>query len=975
MDFTVNQSYAGFKLIQKETIEELNSLAMVFEHEKNGAEVLVMENDDDNKVFSATFRTPPKNDHGVAHIMEHSVLCGSKKYPVKEPFMEMVKGSLQTFLNAMTYPDKTMYPVASRNAKDFRNLMSVYLDAVFYPHITEEIFMQEGWHHEMEADDQAIVYKGVVYNEMKGVFSSPESILDRYLDHSLFPDSPYGFESGGDPKSIPDLTYQEFKEFHEKYYHPSNCRLFFYGDGDTLEYLQFVNDKYLQDFERAQVDSSIPLQKTFSSPKREVIHYPVSEGESLDKKTFVSMGMKLGLSTDHEHCMGMSILSYLLLGTSASPLRKALMDSNLGSEIIGGGFDDHRAETVFAVGLKGSEEENEEQILDLIFSTLKGLVENGIEEDMIQSAVNSIDFKLREANFGGFAKGIVYNIQALGSWLYDEDPLIHLRYDEQMQKIKTESKNRYFEKLIEQNLLNNKHQSVLIAKPQPGLAGEAESEMKDKLGQLKNSLNDDEKQDLVKKTKALQELQMTPDSPEALATLPMLDLSDINRSSESFPLEIKKESSPCILYHDLFTNNIAYTQIGFNTQGLAMDQIQYLPLLGRLVMGMGTNKRSYVEMSQRIGIHTGGIRPWHFSSSPIDNREEIISYLFFSGKGLMEKLDDLFDIFKELFAELNFSNHKRLVEIIRSSKADMEDSIVPHGNQYVLSRLKSYHSKLGQFDEYIDGITYYRFLQDLLKRVEKDPGEVAEKFMTTAKTIFSRQNVLINLTGEEKHYALFEKQIDALMDIFPDTPSTPQDLQFSSEFENEGFLTASTVQYVGKGANLYDMGFQHSGQFDVLKSLLGTSFLWDRVRVRGGAYGSSSTFDLYSGDFNFVSYRDPNLGETLDVYDEATDYLKQLDLSEAELNKLIIGCVGHLDPPFTSDRKGTISMIEHLTGRNHSMKQKHRDEMLSTQVEDLKAFAPLFQEIKEKGKVCVLGNEEKIRDNEPVFKELVKVFE
>ena len=956
-------------------IEELNSLALVFEHEKSGAEVLALENDDDNKVFSATFRTPPKNDRGVAHILEHSVLCGSKKYPVKEPFMEMVKGSLQTFLNAMTYPDKTMYPVASRNAKDFGNLMSVYLDAVFYPNITEEIFMQEGWHHEMESPDQGIVYKGVVYNEMKGVFSSPESILDRYLDHSLFPDSPYGFESGGDPKDIPDLTYQEFKEFHEKNYHPSNCRLFFYGDGDTQEHLQFLNDEYLQNFDQIEVDTAIPLQKTFTSSKREVIHYPVSDGESLEKKTFVSLGMKLGLSTDHEHCMGMSILSYLLLGTSASPLRKALMDSELGSEIIGGGFDDHRAETMFAVGLKGTEEENEAKIIDLIFSTLNGLVDKGIEEDMILSAVNSIDFKLREANFGGFAKGIVYNIQALGSWLYDADPLIHLRYDEVMQRIKSESKNRYFEKLIEQNLLNNPHQSILIAKPKPGLAAEQEAEMMEKLDQLKNSLKDDEKQDLVKKTHALQESQMTPDSPEALATLPMLDLSDINRESEAFPLDIKRESSPRILFHDLFTNNIAYTQIGFNTQALPLDLIQYLPLLGRLILGMGTNKRNYVEMSQRIGIHTGGIRSWNYSSTRMGKRDQIISYQFFSGKGLMEKLDDLFDIYKELFGELNFSNHKRLVEIIRSTKADMEDSIVPHGNQYVLSRVKSYHSKLGRYDELTDGITYYRFLQDLLKRVEKDPAEVAEKFLATANILFSRDNVLVNLTGEEKHYPQFEKQISALMDIIPDNKSTPQDLQLNSGQENEGFLTASTVQYVGKGANLYDMGFEYTGKFDVLKSLLSTSFLWDRVRVHGGAYGSSSSFDYYSGDFTFVSYRDPNLQETLNVYDETADYLNQLELSEAELTKLIIGCVGHLDPPYTPDRKGTISMIENLTGRDHSQKQKHRDELLSTQVADLKGFAPLFQEIKENGKVCVLGNEEKIRSAEPVFEKLVKVFD
>jgi len=470
MSFETDQIYSGFKLIKKEFIRELKSQSLFFKHEGNGAEVLVLENDDDNKVFSVAFRTPPENDRGVAHILEHSVLCGSKKYPLKEPFIELIKGSLQTFLNAMTFADKTMYPLASRNHKDFKNLMSVYLDAVFYPNITEETFMQEGWHFELESPDKEMIHKGVVLNEMKGVFSSPESIIDRQLSHSLFPKTAYGFESGGDPVSIPDLTYDEFKEFHRKHYHPSNSRIFFYGDGDTLKYLEFLQAEYLKNFDRMEVNSSITIQRKFSKPKRKVIQYPVAKEESLDKKTFILTGLKLGKSTNYEHCLGFNILSYLLLGTAASPLRKALIDSELGSEIIGGGFDDYRLETVFAVGLKGTEAEHEEKIMDLIFSTLRGLVKNGIEEDMIESAVNTMDFRLREANFGGFAKGIVYSIQALGSWLYDADPTMHLKYDTLMKKIKRKSKNGYFEKLIERYLLNNNHQSTLVAIPKPGLA-------------------------------------------------------------------------------------------------------------------------------------------------------------------------------------------------------------------------------------------------------------------------------------------------------------------------------------------------------------------------------------------------------------------------------------------------------------------------------------------------------------------------
>ena len=975
MSFETDQIYSGFKLIKKEFIRELNSQSLFFRHEGNGAEVLVLENDDDNKVFSVAFRTPPENDRGVAHILEHSVLCGSKKYPLKEPFIELIKGSLQTFLNAMTFSDKTMYPLASRNHKDFRNLMSVYLDAVYHPNITEETFMQEGWHHELESPDDEMIYKGVVLNEMKGVFSSPESIIDRQLSHSLFPKTAYGFESGGDPVAIPDLTYGEFKEFHRKYYHPSNSRIFLYGDGDTLENLKFLQEEYLKNFDRMEVDSALTIQRKFSKPKRKVIQYPVAKDESLDKKTFVLTGLKLGKATNYEHCLGFNILSYLLLGTAASPLRKALIDSGLGSEVIGGGFDDQRLETVFAVGLKGTEANHEEKILDLIFSTLRDLVENGIEEDMIESAVNTVDFRLREANFGGFAKGIVYNIQALGSWLYDADPTTHLKYDALMKKIKRKSKDRYFEKLIEKYLLNNNHQSTLIAVPKPGLAKKQDAKIKKKLKEIKTSLSADEVNQIVESTRTLQELQMTPDSPDALATLPRLKLDDVQKEGEEHPIEIKSECSPKILFHDLFTNKIAYVQVGFNTHTVPMELIQYLPLFGRMVLGMGTKKSDYMEISKRLGIHTGGIHSWHFSSSPVADRQQVISYQFFNGKAVMEKLEIFFELLGELLGEVSFDNHKRMVEIIRSAKADMEDSIVPHGNQYVLSRLQSYQSRLGQFDEMTDGITYFKFLEQLLERAEKDPSEVAEKYRQLAGLLFTKENTLFNITLENKDYSRVQKQIDRLMEVIPNaTSEEPVQWNLEPVPNNEAFLTASTVQYVGKGANLYDLGFKYKGQFGALRSLLSTGFLWEKVRMQGGAYGSSNSFDFFTGDYGLVSYRDPNLSETLDIYDQIADFIANLDFPDEELQKLIIGCMGKLDPPLTPDRRGSVSMIDHLTGRTHAMKQQFRQELLSTRLEDLKAYAGLFLKIKESGNVCVLGNEEKIKKSKPLFNELVNIF-
>ena len=974
MGFELNKSYSGFRLTKKEEIAEIKSLGLFFEHDVTGAELLVLENDDDNKVFSATFRTPPENDTGIAHILEHSVLCGSKNFPVKEPFVELMKGSLQTFLNAMTFPDKTMYPVASRNRKDFFNLMNVYLDAVFYPNISEETFKQEGWHYELNTPEDKIVYKGVVLNEMKGEFSSPESCIDRQLAHSLFPSTPYGYESGGDPKCIPDLTYADFKDFHKKHYHPSNSRLFLYGDGDTQSYLEFLQEKYLQDFERMDVNTSIAHQRSFRKPKRKTLTYPISSHESLEKKTYVLVGTKLDKAINHEHCLGFSILSHLLLGSSASPLRKALITSELGSEVIGGGFDDNRADTIFAVGLKGTEPEHENKVLALIDSTLLDLAENGIEEDMVRSAVNSIDFRLREANFGGFPKGIVYNIQALGSWLYDKNPFTHLRFEKVMRKIKKRMHEGYFEDLIRRYLIENNHRSILVAVPKPGLGKKLEARERKILKTVKGKLSADAIDNLIAETKKLQELQLTPDSPEALAALPSLEIQDVPKEIEKYPLEIKNQGDSKILFHDLFTNDIAYIQIGFNTHSVPDEMIPYISLLGTLVLGMGTGRHSYTEISKLIGMHTGGIRTSHFSSATVQDRYQVLSYTFFSGKALLEKVDSLFDIFDELLGDSSFDDHKRLVEIIRSAKSDMEDSIVPHGNHYVLSRLQSYQSRLGQFDELTDGITYYRFLEQLLERVEKDPGEVADRFRQVAERVFTRKNAFFNITATQKDYRKIEKRIGGTVGILSDKDWNVEEWNLKAVPLNEGFLTASNVQHVGKGANLYNLGFKYSGKFEVLKALLRTGFLWDRVRVHGGAYGSSNAFDFFTGDYSLLSYRDPNLAETLEVYDEVADFLNHLELPSEELTKIIIGCVGKMDPPLTPDLKGKASMIDHLTGRTHEMKQKFREELLSTRIEDLKGYAPLFEKIRDGGHICALGNEDKLKKSKSIFSQLVKVF-
>ncbi len=974
MKLELNDSLHGFRLILRERVKETQAETLMFEHEKTGAQLMFMDCEDDNKVFSITLRTPPANDRGVAHILEHSVLCGSKEFPVKEPFVELMKGSLQTFLNAMTFPDKTMYPVASRNEKDFFNLMHVYLDAVFFPRITEETFMQEGWHYELTDKDAALEYKGVVFNEMKGVFSSPENILDRYLAHSLFPKTTYGYESGGDPKVIPDLTYQEFKDFHTRYYHPSNSRLFIYGDCVIDQCLKFIDAQYFSKFSKQKVNSSILFQRKFSKPKRREVQYAVSKDESLEKKTFVVVGMKLGKSTNQEHCMGMEILSHILLGTAASPLRKALMDSELGTEVIGGGFDDNRAETMMAVGLKGTEKEHETKIIELIFSTLKDLSEKGIDPDVVQSSINTIDFKLREANFGGFPKGIVYNIHALGSWLYDADPLMHLKYDRLMKKIKKRMSEGYFESLIQKHLLGNTHQSIVVLTPKPGLEEKEAAKLRKQLREVKKTLGEEELDQLVEKTRTLQELQLAPDSPEALDSLPSLSLGDCNRESQEFPLEVKRKDGPQVLFHDLFTNKIAYTQMCFDTRSVPQSHIQYLPLMGRLLLGMGTRKRDYVELSKQVGINTGGMSGSHYTFSTLTDRQGVSSYLNVSGTALMEKSGELFDLFQEVLMERSFYDHKRLLEILRSTRANLEASIIPHGNQYVLSRLQAYGSNLGRFDETTDGLTYYYFIKNLLERAEKNPEEVADEFEGVAGKIFTRDNLLVNLTAKGKDLGKLLKHSDQLADAMPAGTSSNQLWNVDAPPEDEAFLTTSTIQYVGKGINLYDLGFEYTGKFEAVKAILRTGYLWDRVRVQGGAYGCSLSFDSFTGDLGLVSYRDPNLGETLDVFDGIGHFLEHLELSSKELEKIVIGAVGNLDPPLTPDRKGAISKTEHLTGLSREIRQKRRDELFSVTLNDVRGFADWFNQLRDQGRICVLGNESKIKKEKKRFQHLVQVF-
>lgn len=697
MSYCVNQVYHGFKLLEEKKLEDINSTARIFAHEKSGARLLSIENDDDNKVFSISFRTPPESNNGLPHIMEHSVLCGSRKFPTKEPFIDLLKGSLNTFLNAMTFSDKTMYPVASRNDKDFYNLMDVYLDAVFYPKIYSipEILMQEGWHYELGSKDDDITYRGVVYNEMKGALSSPESVLMRKVQESLFPDTPYYFESGGDPDNIPELTQEKFIAYHKKYYHPSNSYIFLYGNGDIDKELGFIDDNYLKDFDKADVDSKISVQMPYNKVKEVKYYYPIGEDEDENNKTYVSMNFATGKSTDKEMYLAMGILSDILLGTTASPLKKALVDAEIGKDVFGI-YDNSVQQPTFSIIVKNSNENMKEKFKKVVYDTLNGLVQNGIDKKLIEASINSNEFRLREADYQGLPKGLVYSIKCMDSWLYDSDPLMHLEYESTLNKVKSALTTDYFEKMIDKYILKNTHASIIVLSPQKGLSESRAEEVKKNLKEFKDNLSDGQLQDIIESTSRLKTRQETPDTKQNIEKIPLLKLSDINKTAEKIPEEIKEADGVKVLCHPMFTNGIAYVDLLFDTSCVKQEDLLYAALLADVLTKVDTTSRNYMDISNDIYINTGDIK---FSFDVYDekgNSDNFSSKLTVRSKALTDKIPEMMELLEDIINNSKFDNKKRIKEIVQEARSQYEMRIYDRGHAVVAKRLISYFSKVGK---------------------------------------------------------------------------------------------------------------------------------------------------------------------------------------------------------------------------------------------------------------------------------------
>ena len=958
----------GFELLRDEHIDEINTRARIWRHKKSGAELLSLENDDENKVFGITFRTPPKDSTGIAHIMEHSVLGGSRKYQVKEPFVELVKGSLNTFLNAFTAADKTVYPVASTNLQDFYNLVDVYLDAVFFPLITQHHLDQEGWHYELDSIEDPLTYKGVVFNEMKGAFSSPDSVLYRYSFHSLFPDNAYSYESGGDPEDIPDLTYEQFTNFHQTYYHPSNSLIFMYGDDDPQERLRLL-DGYLSEFDQQDVDAQVELQLPFDQARRLVFPYSV-DAESNNGRTpkaLVQMNWALPEFEDATLIMALSVLSYALVSTQASPLHKALIDSGLGEALTGGGISTSSRQLTFSVGLKGVALENVDQVEDLILETLERLADEGIAQEMVEAALNTIEFSLRENNTGPYPRGLSLLFNALNTWSYGRDPLIPLRYENPLSEVKEilESDPTYLQFLIRAYLLENYHRSTVILEPDPNLVLQKEEKERARLAAIRDQMTEEVLGEVIANTKELRLLQETPDLPEALATLPMLTLTDLDKEIKTIPIEVVEIAGQKVLYHDLFTNGIVYLNVGFDLSTLPQNLLPFVGLFGSLLLSMGTESEDYVKLSQRIGRKTGGVGSSTFTSA-VKAKESDLAWFFLSGKSTMDQTADLLDIFRDVLITADFDKPERFKQIVLRAKAGSESGLVPAGHSVVNSRLRSHFSRIDWVSEQIDGLGQLFFLRWLEEEIDKDWPAVLQKLEAMRQHIINRESMLINVTLDADNWQTFQPQLDEFITSLPGKYVDYQVWVADSLPANEGLTIPAQVNYVGKGANLYDLGYKLHGSVNVITNFLRTTWLWEKVRVQGGAYGAFSSFNRETGIFTYLSYRDPNLSKTLEAYDNTAGFLRTVDIDQGELTKNIIGTIGSLDAYQLPDAKGFTSMIRYLLGKTDDERQRFRDEVLSTSVSDFREFADYLELVSREGQVVVLGSSDTIaKANKP----------
>lgn len=962
------ENLQAYTVISKQRIEELKSDGWLLKHNKTGARVALLSNDDENKVFYIGFRTPPKDSTGVAHIIEHTVLCGSEKYPIKDPFIELAKGSLNTFLNAMTYPDKTVYPVASCNDKDFKNLMDVYLDAVFHPNIyrEEKIFRQEGWHYEMENAGDDLTINGVVYNEMKGAFSSPDDVLYREIMNSLYPHTSYAVESGGDPDVIPELTYEDFLAFHQRYYHPSNSYIYLYGDMDMEERLAYLDREYLSKYDALAVDSALATEPPFGQCVLVEKEYSIMESEPEEGNTYLSYNVSLGENLDREVSVGFQALADAVVGAPGAPVRKALLDAGIGTD-ISSFYEADVKQPYFSIVAKNAEGEQREAFVSIIEETLKSLSEDGVEKKALRAALNHDEFKYREADYGSYPKGLMYGLQMFETWLYDDKkPFDYLELGETYKTLKKEVDSSFYEEMIRIRLLKNTHKSVVVVLPVKGLTGKRDKALAKKLAAKKAAMTQKEIARIVEETEALAAYQEAPDREEDLKKIPLLAREDIGKKARPYCNEELHAGDTALLYHDIYTNGIGYLRFLFDLRQVPEELFPYVGLLQVMLGLVDTEKRSYSELYNEIHLQTGGIVP---AVNVYTNADDLSKYKLtfeLKVKTLYENLPKAFELAGEILTESVYTDAKRLFELVAENRSGKQAQMMDAGHSLAAGQALSYLSKQAYLMDQVNGLAFYRLLEGLEKDFEGKKEELSDNMERLVRYIFRPENLMVDFTAERNGLEGLEKLIEGLKaklyrESVEGKPYVPRPVK-----KNEGLMSSAQIQYVCRAGNYADKGLSYTGALRVLKVVMSYEYLWMQVRVKGGAYGCMCQFGK-TGESYFVSYRDPNLEKTIEVYEKAADFVAGFDADERTMTQYIIGAVSALDMPLTPAAWGTYSLAGYMTGLAFEKVQKERDELLSADAETIRKLAAHIRAFMEDDCLCVVGNEDRIKAQKGLF--------
>lgn len=966
---------AEYEILDEHRVEDVQSDGFILRHKKSGARIAILSNNDDNKVFYIGFKTPPEDETGVPHIIEHTTLCGSKKFPVKDPFIELAKGSLNTFLNAMTYPDKTVYPVASCNDQDFKNLMDVYLDAVFNPNITkyEEIFKQEGWHYELTGKDDELKINGVVYNEMKGAYSSPDEVLSSQIYRSLFPDNTYSKDSGGNPEYIPKLTYEAYLDFYHKYYHPSNSYIYLYGDMDVVERLEWLDKEYLSLYDYKKVNSEINKQPAFDEIKNVEAQYSITMDDSQENKTYLSYNRVVGDSLDEMLYQAFDVLDYALVSSPGAPVKQALIDAGIGDDVYGS-YDAGILQPVFSFVAKNANASQADEFESIIENTLKEVIKTGINKEALLAGINSSEFKFREADFGQFPKGLLFGLNCLDSWLFDDmKPFIHLECLGTFAKLRKAVDTDYFEKLIQEYLLDNTHGSSVTVKPKRGLGNEREEALAKELSDYKASLSDEEIKKLVEDTEHLKKYQEEPSSDEDLRKLPMLTRADMKKNAMPFSNIEDELLDVKVVRHDIESNGIDYISFLFDAGDFAQSELGYLGFFTNALGLVSTEKYSYTDLANATNIYTGGISTGTASHPDIKDRNNFVFKFEVKLKVLEKNLDKALELMEQMLLSSDFTDTKRLGELVAQIKARLQANLSSSGHLVAAMRSMSSFSRYALYQDELKGIAFYRSICRIEKELSESPKSVSDKLAAIVKKLFARNRMLISFTGNNEAYGNAKPLLKKVIAGFNKMSAVGNQAEVHFNTAKEAFIDASQIQYVAKTGDFICEGYEYTGALRLLRIILSYDYLWINVRVKGCAYGCMNTF-LRSGESYFVSYRDPNLSDTLDVYDRIPEYIKSFSPDERDMTKYIIGTFSALDTPMNPEAKGSRSLSAYLEGITYEQIQKERNEILNAQPEDIRRLADLVEAVLKKDSICVIGNENMIKESAGLFENVEKLI-